>query len=122
MPGHGGFAAERTDQHGSAVDLEVIDTLFRKMAAAYQKRDRADEAALYASFHMAIIKASHNIVMRHMMRSMYDLWQGVFYNRHIMLKNRLARDMLLPQHRGINAAIQTRDTQAARAAVELHLD
>lgn len=66
---------------------------------------------------------SHNIVMLHMMRSMYDLLrQGVFYNRHIMLKNRLARDMLLPQHRGINAAIQTRDTQAARAAVELHLD
>ena len=35
----------------------MIDTLFRKMAAAYPQRDPADEAALYASFHMAIIDA-----------------------------------------------------------------
>ncbi|MEY4304087.1 MAG: hypothetical protein RIT52_262, partial [Pseudomonadota bacterium] len=32
------------------------------------------------------------------------------------------RDMLLNQHRAINAAIQTRDPSTARAAVEVHLD
>ena len=31
----------------------------------------ADEAALDAQFHMAIIEASHNVVMLHMMRSMF---------------------------------------------------
>ena len=118
-----GLAAERAAQYGSSIDLEVIATVFHKMEAAHQKRDPSDEAALDASFHMAIIEASHNVVMLHMMRSMYDLLrQGVFYNRQVMFKNRLTRDMLLNQHSAINAAIQTRDPSAARAAVEAHLD
>ena len=103
--------------------LRAINTIFHKMEAAHQKRDPTDEAELDANFHMAIIEASHNIVMLHMMRSMYDLLrQGVFYNRQMMFKNRLTRDMLLNQHRAINTAIQTRDPRAARAAVEVHLD
>jgi GntR family transcriptional repressor for pyruvate dehydrogenase complex len=61
--------------------------------------------------------------MLHMMRSMYDLLrQGVFYNRQMMFKNRLTRDMLLDQHRAINAGVQSRNPQAARAAVEVHMD
>jgi GntR family transcriptional regulator, transcriptional repressor for pyruvate dehydrogenase complex len=33
-------------------------------------------------FHMAIIEASHNVVMLHMMRGMFDLLaEGVFFNR-----------------------------------------
>jgi GntR family transcriptional repressor for pyruvate dehydrogenase complex len=61
--------------------------------------------------------------MLHMMRSMYDLLrQGVFYNRQMMFKNRLTRDMLLDQHRAINISVQSRNPKAARAAVEVHLD
>ena len=118
-----GLAAERAAHFGSNTDLEVIDTIFRKMETAHQKRDPSDEAELDANFHMAIIEASHNVVMLHMMRSMYELLrQGVFYNRQMMFKNRLTRDMLLDQHAAINAAIQSRDPKAARAAVEAHMD
>ncbi len=118
-----GLAAERAAHQGSSTDLEVIDTIFRKMEAAHQKRDPSDEAELDANFHMAIIEASHNIVMLHMMRSMYDLLrQGVFYNRQMMFKNRMTRDMLLDQHSAINTAIQARNTKAARQAVEAHMD
>ncbi len=71
------------------------ETILQKMEAAHQKRDPADEAELDANFHMAIIEASHNVVMLHMMRAMYDLLrQGVFYNRQMMFKNRLTRDVL----------------------------
>jgi len=60
--------------------------------------------------------------MLHMMRSMYDLLQqGVFYNRQMMFRNRITRDILLDQHRAINDALQARDPAAARAAVEAHL-
>ncbi|WP_430465185.1 FadR/GntR family transcriptional regulator [Tabrizicola sp.] len=118
-----GLAAERAAYFGSNTDLEVIDTIFRKMEAAHQKRDPTDEAELDANFHMAIIEASHNVVMLHMMRSMYDLLrQGVFYNRQMMFKNRTTRDLLLDQHRAINKGVQSRDPQAARAAVEAHMD
>ena len=118
-----GLASERAARLASDTDLKVIDAIFTKMVAAHQKRDPSDEAELDASFHMAIIEASHNVVMLHMMRSMYDLLrQGVFYNRQIMFKNRLTRDHLLDQHRAINTGIQARDPMAARAAVEAHMN
>ena len=116
------LAAERAARLASDTDLQVIATIFTRMEAAHQKRDPTDEAALDAQFHMAIIEASHNTVMLHMMRSMFDLLrQGVFYNRQMMFKLRTTREALLDQHRAINAAIQSRDPAAARAAVEAHL-
>lgn len=118
-----GLAAERAARLGSDTDLKVVDTIFRKMEAAHQKRDPADESELDAQFHMAIVEASHNVVMLHMMRSMFDLLrQGVFYNRQMLFRNRTTRDLLLGQHGAMNAALQARDPAAARAAVEAHLD
>ena len=118
-----GLAAERAALTGSDIDLKVVDEVFRKMEAAHQRRQPGDEAELDAQFHMAIIEASHNVVMLHMMRSMFDLLkQGVFYSRQVMFRNRATRDRLLDQHRAINTALQTRDPLAARAAVEQHLD
>lgn len=118
-----GLAAARAARLGSDTDLKLVDALFRRMMAAHQKRKPDDEAQLDAEFHMAIIEASHNVVMLHMMRSIYDLLrEGVFYNRQVMFKQRTTRDALLDQHARINAALQARDPDAARAAVEQHLD
>jgi len=118
-----GLAADRAARFGSDTDLQVIATIFAKMDAAHLKRDPTDEAELDANFHMAIIEASHNVVMLHMMRSMYELLrQGVFYNRQMMFRNRMTRDQLLEQHRAINAGLQARDSVAARQAVEAHMD
>ncbi|THD85162.1 FCD domain-containing protein [Aliigemmobacter aestuarii] len=118
-----GLAAERAARLGSDTDLKVVSAIFQKMEAAHAKRDPSDEAELDAQFHMAIIEASHNVVMLHMMRSMFDLLrQGVFYNRQMMFRNRMTRDMLLDQHRAINEGVQARDPVAARAAVNRHLD
>ena len=117
-----GLAAERAARHGSDTDLQVIGAIFAKMEAAHQKRDPSDEAELDAQFHLAIIEAGHNVIMLHMMRSMFDLLrQGVFYNRQVMFRSRTTRDQLLDQHRAMNHGIQSRDPVAARAAVESHL-
>ena len=118
-----GLTADRAARFGSDTDLKVIDTIFRKMEAAHLKRDPTDEAELDAQFHMAIIEASHNVIMLHMMRSMFELLrQGVFYNRQMLFKNRATRDQLLEQHRAMNTGVQSRDPAAARAAVEAHLN
>ncbi len=118
-----GLAAERAARLASDTDLRVIQAIFDKMLAAHSKRDPADEALLDADFHLSIIEASHNVIMLHMMRSMYDLLrQGVFYNRQLMFRQRSIRDNLLEQHRAINEAIQARDPVAARRAVEDHLN
>ena len=112
-----GMAAERAARFGSDTDLKVINTVFTKMEAAHRKRNPADEAELDAEFHLAIIEASHNIIMLHMVRAMFDLLRaGVFYNRQQMFRQRATRNELLEQHRAINDGIQARDPQAARAA------
>jgi GntR family transcriptional repressor for pyruvate dehydrogenase complex len=118
-----GLAADRAARLGSDTDLRVIQAIMDKMVLAHTKRDPANEALLDADFHLSIIEASHNVIMLHMMRSMYDLLrEGVFYNRQIMFRQRSTRDTLLEQHSAINDAIQARDPVAARKAVEAHLD
>lgn len=117
------LAAERAATLASDTDLAVVQTVFEKMETAHGKRNPEEEAQLDAQFHMAIIEASHNVVMLHMMRSMYELLRGgVFYNRQIMFKQRTSRTALLDQHRAINTALQARDPVQARAAIEAHLD
>jgi GntR family transcriptional repressor for pyruvate dehydrogenase complex len=118
-----GLAAARAARLGSDTDLKVVGAIFAKMETAHEKRNPADEARLDAEFHLAIIEASHNIIMLHMMRAMFDmLREGVFYNRQMMFRQRTTRSLLLDQHRAINTALQARDPDAARAAVQAHMD
>ena len=118
-----GLAAHRAARLASDTDLAVVDTIFRKMEKAHDARDAKGEAAQDAAFHLAIVEASHNVVMLHMMRSMYDLLQaGVFYNRQVIFDQRTTRRALLDQHRAINDALQDRDPDAAQRAVQTHLD
>ena len=117
-----GLAAERAARLASDTDLKVIQTIFDKMEAAHKKSNPKTEAQLDAEFHLSIIEASHNVIMLHMMRSMFQLLrEGVFYNRQVMFKQRTTRDMLLDQHRAINDALQARDPQGAHAAISAHL-
>ncbi len=117
-----GLAAERAAKLGSDTDLAVVSTVFAKMEDAHARKAAEEEAQLDAQFHMAIVEASHNVVMLHMMRSMYALLRGgVFYNRQVMFEQHTSRAALLDQHRAIHDALQARDPAAARAAVEAHL-
>ena len=116
------LCAERAVRLASDTDLAVINAIFTKMEAAHHGTDSEREARLDAEFHMAIIEASHNVVMLHMMRSIFQLLrEGVFYNRQAMFRQNTTRAMLLEQHRAINSALQARDAGQARAAVEAHL-
>ncbi|MEO0912134.1 MAG: GntR family transcriptional regulator, partial [Pseudomonadota bacterium] len=96
------LAAERAAREASDTDIEVIHAIFAKMEAAHEKRSSKEEAELDVDFHMAIIEASHNVVMLHMMRSMFELLkEGVFYNRQTLFSLRTTRRDLLEQHRAI---------------------
>jgi len=118
-----GLAAERAARFASDTDLAVVNEAFQRMDTTTAKPNAAKEAELDAAFHLAIIEASHNVVMLHMMRSMYELLQeGVFYNRKVMFQQPSRRAALHEQHRAINAALQERDARGARTAVEDHID
>lgn len=117
------IAAARAAQDGTKTDLQVIAAVFTKMEAAHREQDPEAEAHLDAAFHLAIVEASHNVVLLHMMRAMYQLLrEGVFYNRQIMFQQRVTRSTVLEQHRAIHDAIQNRDPDAARKAVAHHMD
>lgn len=117
-----GLAAERAAKLGSDTDLKIINTIFTKMEQLHVTKSPKEEAALDADFHMAIVEASHNVVMLHMMRAMFEmLREGVFYNRQMMFGMKTTRTELLDQHRNINVALQKREPETARKAVEAHL-
>lgn len=118
-----GLAAERAARLGSDEDLQVIQTIYDKMKVAGNPAESDRAAALDAQFHSAIMDASHNVVMLHMMRSMIDLLrEGVFYNRKVMFQQYTSYEVILAQHGDINTALQARDPAASRKAVETHLD
>lgn len=114
-----GLAVERAARLASDTDLKVIDNIFKKMEAAPAGKG----ADLDADFHSAIVEASHNVMIVHVMRAMYDLLKrGVFYNRQIIVQMYNTRLDLLNQHREINDALQERNPVRARAAIEAHMD
>ena len=117
-----GIAAERAANLGSETDLKVIQAIFDKMQIAHDNKNSSEEASLDAQFHMAIIEASHNVFLLHMVRSMFEmLKKGVFYNRQIMFSRNTTRSTLLDQHKAICNAIQNRNAKVARKAVEDHM-
>lgn len=118
-----GLAAERAARLGADTGLQVISEVFQRMVAAHSAGDAPEEARLDAEFHMAVVDASHNIVMLHMMRAMYQLLrEGIVHSHNALFRQRSTRAALLDQHRAIRDAIVARDASAARAAVEAHLD
>ncbi|NOX38982.1 MAG: FCD domain-containing protein [Alphaproteobacteria bacterium] len=118
-----GLAAARAAHLASDTDLKTIATIFAKMERASRLGDPENEAKLDAEFHLSIIEASHNVVMLHMMRSMFQMLQaGVFYNRKIIFAQQTTRRALLAQHRDIHLALAARKPDLAQAAVNIHLD
>ncbi|GHA57644.1 GntR family transcriptional regulator [Amylibacter ulvae] len=117
-----GMAAERAAMHGTKNDHLVIQSIFEQMQTAHDQNDPERDAELDANFHMSITEASHNVMLLHMMRSMFDMLKtGVFYNRKVMFEMDTTRVHLLNQHRDIMQAIVDRKPDAARRAVEAHL-
>ncbi|MEM0990702.1 MAG: FCD domain-containing protein [Pseudomonadota bacterium] len=118
-----GLAAERAALNATQADLDILDSVFDRMEAAAAKRKPDEEAALDAQFHMTIVEAAQNVVMLHMMRTLYDLLvRGVWYSREAVYAIRDRRSKLMEQHREIRDAIKARDPKAARQAVEAHMD
>lgn len=118
-----GFAAELAAGRATPSDREVIGRIVDTMAAAHADRDEATEQKADIDFHSAVVDASHNSTLVHMMMSIYDLTRrGVFFNRsHVRALDRTG-DALLDQHRAIAAAILDRNPAEARRAARGHMD
>jgi GntR family transcriptional repressor for pyruvate dehydrogenase complex len=108
------------------VDRERLTAAFEALQDCYARVDevsRVEEGAADARFHMAIAEASHNAVLLHTIRGLFDLLKrNVVTNIGGMYQQRTeTRDMLISQHRDLYLAIIEGRAEQAREVSTRHL-
>jgi GntR family transcriptional repressor for pyruvate dehydrogenase complex len=117
------YAAQRATE----LDRERLTSAFEALCACYARTDavtREEEGAADARFHLAIAEASHNAVLLHTIRGLFELLKrNVLTNIGGMYERRgETREMLIGQHRELYEAIIAGKADAARAAASRHID
>ncbi|WP_411391608.1 FCD domain-containing protein [Pseudomonas sp. MPB23] len=108
------------------VDRERLTAAFEALQDCYTRDDevsRVEEGAADARFHLAIAEASHNAVLLHTIRGLFDLLKrNVVTNIGGMYQQRTeTRDMLISQHRDLYLAIIEGRAEQAREVSTRHL-
>lgn len=113
------MAAERATRSDKARLREIIDDLQK----AWEDDDLQASQEADIRLHTAIVDASQNTTLIHMMAAVYDLTrQGVFYNREYLRTLDGTGQLLLQQHKNLVDAILSGDAQAAEQAARVHMD
>ena len=117
------YAARRATEP----DRERLTAAFDRLVAVYageQRGGRAEEGDADAHFHLAIAEASHNAVLLHTIRSLFDLLKrNVVTNIGGMYpKSNEVRGMLMRQHTDLYRAIIEGRAEDARNCACDHLD
>lgn len=108
-------------------DHERLTAAFAQLEACYQgsaENCRVEEGLADARFHLAIAEASHNVVLLHTIRGLFDLLRGnVITNIGGMYTQRSeTRAMLIEQHRSLYQAIKAGDAELARQLSNQHIE
>ena len=108
------------------VDRERLTAAFEALQDCYARADevsRVEEGAADARFHLAIAEASHNAVLLHTIRGLFDLLKRnvVTYIGGMYQQRTETRDMLINQHRDLYLAIIEGRAEQAREVSTRHL-
>lgn len=122
-----GSCAFYAAQRATPVDHERLRAAFDELQRCYapnSKASRAEEGAADARFHLAIAEASHNAVLLHTIRSLFELLEhNVVTNIGGMLPlGSAVRDKLLAQHQSLYDAIAGGRPDDARRLASEHMD
>lgn len=117
------YAAKRATD----LDRQKLTEAFAVLQDCYERSgrvSRAEEGAADAGFHLAIAEASHNAVLLHTIRGLFDLLKrNVVTNIGGMYaQSAETREMLIAQHRELYQAIIEGRADEARACSEKHID
>ncbi|SHL10368.1 GntR family transcriptional regulator [Phytopseudomonas punonensis] len=109
------------------VDRQRLSEAFERLQDCYGRAaevTRAEEGVADASFHLAIAEASHNAVLLHTIRGLFDLLKrNVVTNIGGMYALRgETRSMLNAQHRALFEAIMEGRAEDARRLSNQHID
>jgi GntR family transcriptional repressor for pyruvate dehydrogenase complex len=117
------FASRLAALRATESDKARLRDIIAEMQKAWEQDDL--DASQEADFrlHAAVVDASQNTTLIHMMASIYDLTrQGVFYNRNFLRTMDGSGRELLAQHEEIAEAIIAGDPDRAEAAARAHMD
>ncbi|WP_170330663.1 FadR/GntR family transcriptional regulator [Ruegeria arenilitoris] len=118
-----GFAARLAARRATKADKERIAEILSENERAWEAND--SKAAQVADFalHTAIVDASQNATLIHMMASIYELTRkGVFYNRDFLKTIDGTGEQLLAQHLELGKAVIDGDEERAVKAATDHID
>jgi len=121
-----GSCAYYAAQRATELDRQRLGEAFEALQDCYSRGgtvSRAEEGAADARFHLAIAEASHNAVLLHTIRGLFDLLKrNVVTNIGGMYaQRRETRDMLMSQHRELYQAIIEGRAEAAREVSNRHI-
>ncbi|SDS43911.1 GntR family transcriptional regulator, transcriptional repressor for pyruvate dehydrogenase complex [Halopseudomonas sabulinigri] len=116
------YAAKRATE----LDRQNLQAAYDSLQACYasgSKASRAEEGAADARFHLAIAEASHNMVLLHTIRGLFDLLKrNVVTNIGGMYALREeSRRMLVAQHGALFEAIMQGQADEARRQASEHI-
>lgn len=122
-----GSCAFYAAQRATAPDRERLREAFEALQRCYAaagKVTREEEGAADARFHLAIAEASHNAVLLHTIRALFDLLKrNVLINIGGMYAQRgETRSMLMQQHGELYQAIINGQAELARQVSNRHID
>ncbi|MCY1263274.1 Pyruvate dehydrogenase complex repressor [compost metagenome] len=122
-----GSCAFYAAQRATAVDHQRLKQAFDTLQECYRqhgKVSRAEEGAADANFHLAIAEASHNAVLLHTIRGLFDLLKrNVVTNIGGMYAQRdETREQLMRQHSDLYEAIVGGHAELARDVSQRHID
>lgn len=117
------FAARLAADRATQSDKERLKDIIAEMQQAWDEDDLEASQETDLRLHVAVVDASQNTTLIHMMASVYDLTrQGVFYNRKFLRSMDGTGAELLAQHKELAQAIIQGDPDRAAAAARNHMD
>jgi DNA-binding FadR family transcriptional regulator len=115
-------AAGAAAEHATSGDLSALSDALAGMTAAADLPDPDAETRFHradVAFHQALLAAGRNRPLEH---AAAPLEGGLCTARHALARSEVRRDRGLPEHRRILAAVAQRNPEAARDAMEAHLE
>lgn len=113
------FAAERRSQ----ADLTRLQKSFADIEQGVKAPDPYHDAERITDFHIALAEASHNIVLVHIMRGLYELLRtSIRTNLERMQSNRAKYVLVLEHHHDILDAVEKQRVDDAANAASVHIN
>ncbi len=117
------FASRLAAERATPSDKDRLRDIHKSLQEAWDANDSVASGEADIALHVAVVDASQNTTLIHMMASIYDLTrQGVFYNRSFLRSTAPSGERLLEQHIEIIDAIIAGDADRAEKAARDHID